>query len=97
MDRDVNWLPRDPDWRMTVLFLGFVGTLGLAMKLTTLLIRNRSLDHKSLFWFTLLAAPNSLPRCRPLTELRGLLVRASAEDGANEKAAESGERPAPRK
>jgi hypothetical protein len=72
----MNWLPHDSNERMTVLFALFLATLLLAMKVVALLIR-RSPCRSAMFWFSTLAAPNSLLRCRPRGEFMGCLIRAT--------------------
>lgn len=80
--RPVNWLPRDPNARMTLFFLLFVGALLVTMKVATWLIRRRSGNLPLRFWLSPLPAPSSLARCAPRAELMNRLVRAALSAGA---------------
>ena len=66
---------------MTIHFLLFLAVLDLLMKFTTLLIRDRSTGSKWLFWFMPFPSASSLPRCRPLGDLRSTLGHAVLSAG----------------
>ena len=78
----VNWLPRDPNGRMTLYFLLFVGALLVVMKLAAWWIRGRRTPAPRRFWLSPLPAPNSLARTAPRSELNPRLVRAALSAGA---------------
>lgn len=73
----MDWLPRDPNARMTWFFLLSVGALIFLMKLAAHGARRRTARTSLSFWLSPLPSPNSLDRCADRSRLLGRLVWAA--------------------